>query len=67
MIDYDTYMRSVARHRGRVRVTRDGYTPRIGVLVGWCAPKRFVARVQFDGAAQPLTVRLERYGVEVIK
>ena len=67
MIDFDTYMRSVARHRGKVRVTRDGYADRYGVLLGWSAPQEMSARVQFDGHHSPLRLNLRRYGVEAIK
>lgn len=67
MIDHDTYMRIYAIHRGRVVVTRDGYKPRTGELIAWLAPKRFEARVRFDGAERPLTLRLRRYGIEPIK
>ena len=64
MIDHDQYMRIHAVNRGRVTVTRDGYQPRHGQLIAWAPPKRYEARVQFDGAERPLTLRLRRYGVE---
>lgn len=67
MIDHDQSMRIHAIHRGRVVVTRDGYQPREGELVAWLPPKRYEARVQFDGAERPLTLRLKRYGVEVAR
>ena len=67
MLDHDQSPRIRASHRGRVAVTRDGYKPREGQLVAWMPPKRFEARVQFDGAERPLTIRLKRYGVEVAR
>ena len=62
--DHDAFMRLHVLAGGRVTVTRDGYQPRHGQLIAWAPPKRYEARVQFDGAERPLTLRLKRYGVE---